>query len=282
MRKKVVFPLDIHQSLVYHGGKQTTCGCLFGCETTWRRSQRYEVPVLEIPRSDHWPGHDAGPGRFCGRQHFFAFGLCSLLRRGAGHPCGMGHGAACRTFRPPPGIGPPESQTASPAGPPLRHWQPRPFAGGFLIKRPASLRLGRKGAGFVFLPASRRNRIFGQGKTAHHLVYIYHDTDFPAFCKPFLCPRPKFVQSTKYRPQILVRVQKQCGGRPYGRPPQRDPIFRDAKVLLFWCDQQQKEYGSIPLCRHIGWVFYPSAQVVSGTCSPLISSPGMVPRGCYK
>ena len=22
---------------------------------------------------------------------------------------------------------------------------------------------------------------------------------------------------------------------------QRDPIFRDAKVLLFWCDQQQKE-----------------------------------------
>ena len=78
------------------------------------------------------------------------------------------------------------------------------------------------------------------------------------------------------------RHAKQCGGRPYGRPPQRDPIFRDAKVLLFWCDQQQKEYGSIPLCRHIGWVFYPSAQVVSGTCPPLISSPGMVPRGCYK
>ena len=38
----------------------------------------------------------------------------------------------------------------------------------------------------------------------------------------------------------------------------------------------------IPLCRHIGWVFYPSVQVVSGTRSPLISSPGMVPRGCYK
>ena len=34
---------------------------------------------------------------------------------------------------------------------------------------------------------------------------------------------------------------KQCGGQPFGRPPQRDPIFRDAKVLLFWCDQQQKE-----------------------------------------
>ena len=85
--------------------------------------------------------------------------------------------------------------------------------------------------------------------------------------RPFLSPRPH---------------TKQCGGRPYGRPPQRDPIFRDAKVLLFWCDQQQKEYGSIPLCRHIGWVFYPSVQVVSGTRSPLISSPGMVPRGCYK
>ncbi|WP_204245671.1 hypothetical protein, partial [Faecalibacterium sp. An58] len=42
-------------------------------------------------------------------------------------------------------------------------------------------------------------------------------------------------------------TQKQCGGRLCSRPPQRDPIFRDAKVLLFWCDQQQKEYGSIPL-----------------------------------
>ena len=29
---------------------------------------------------------------------------------------------------------------------------------------------------------------------------------------------------------------------PAFRPtPQRDSIFRDAKVLLFWCDQQQKE-----------------------------------------
>ena len=39
---------------------------------------------------------------------------------------------------------------------------------------------------------------------------------------------------------------------PAFRPtPQRDPIFRDAKVLLFWCDQQQKEYWlDTPLCRH--------------------------------
>ena len=38
------------------------------------------------------------------------------------------------------------------------------------------------------------------------------------------------------------RTRKTMRGPAYGRPPQRDPIFRDAKVLLFWCDQQQKEY----------------------------------------
>ena len=43
---------------------------------------------------------------------------------------------------------------------------------------------------------------------------------------------------------------------PKNQPPQRDPIFRDAKVLLFWCDQQQKEHWlDIPFCCHIGWVF---------------------------
>ena len=40
-------------------------------------------------------------------------------------------------------------------------------------------------------------------------------------------------------------------GAGFRQPPQRDPIFRDAKVLLFWCDQQQKEYWlDTPLCRH--------------------------------
>ena len=68
-------------------------------------------------------------------------------------------------------------------------------------------------------------------------------------------------------PSTYHSLVEQCGGRLCSRPPQRDPIFRDAKVLLFWCDQQQKD---------------PSAQVVSGTRPPLISSPGMVPRGCYK
>ena len=43
-------------------------------------------------------------------------------------------------------------------------------------------------------------------------------------------------------PSSYHSLVEQCEGRPSGRPPQRDPIFRDAKVLLFWCDQQQKEY----------------------------------------
>ena len=37
------------------------------------------------------------------------------------------------------------------------------------------------------------------------------------------------------------RATNNAGASLYSRPPQRDPIFRDAKVLLFWCDQQQKE-----------------------------------------
>ncbi|WP_206393111.1 hypothetical protein, partial [Faecalibacterium sp. An121] len=54
-------------------------------------------------------------------------------------------------------------------------------------------------------------------------------------CRAF--QRKKTGRTQKARPK-----QKQCGGRLCSRPPQRDPIFRDAKVLLFWCDQQQKEY----------------------------------------
>ena len=38
--------------------------------------------------------------------------------------------------------------------------------------------------------------------------------------------------------------QNNAGASLYSRPPQRDPIFRDAKVLLFWCDQQQKTGAS--------------------------------------
>ena len=118
-----------------------------------------------------------------------------------------------------------------------------------------------------------------------------------AFCKPAATGAAKAgnrnhqgerISAARLRAEMgspeacRFRHAKQCGGRLCSRPPQRDPIFRDAKVLLFWCDQQQKEYWFYSLCRHIGWVFYPSVQVVSGTCAPLISSPGMVPRGCYK
>ena len=61
-----------------------------------------------------------------------------------------------------------------------------------------------------------------------------------------------------------------------------DELEKHSQLVETNCDQQQKEYGSIPLCRHIGWVFYPSAGAVSMAPAPLISSPGMVPRGCYK
>ena len=75
---------------------------------------------------------------------------------------------------------------------------------------------------------------------------------------------------------------KQCGGRLCSRPPQRDPIFRDAKVLLFWCDQQQKEYwfySSLPphrmgvLPERAGGLWHPLA--------PYIISRYGAP-GCYK
>ena len=90
--------------------------------------------------------------------------------------------------------------------------------------------------------------------------------------------RPKQKQGTATRG---VRY-KQCGGQPYSRPPQRDPIFRDAKVLLFWCDQQQKEYWlDTPFCCHIGWVFTRARKRSHGSQAPYISR-GMVPRGCYK
>ena len=70
-------------------------------------------------------------------------------------------------------------------------------------------------------------------------------------------------------------------GAGFRQPPQRDPIFRDAKVLLFWCDQQQKEYWlDTPFCRHIGWVY---TRALSGLLLkvPYIT-PAMVPPGRYK
>ena len=64
-----------------------------------------------------------------------------------------------------------------------------------------------------------------------------------------------------------------AGASLYSRPPQRDPIFRDAKVLLFWCDQQQKEHWlDIPFCCHIGWVFTRACKRSLGICRPLTSN----------
>ena len=72
-------------------------------------------------------------------------------------------------------------------------------------------------------------------------------------------------------------------GAGFAADPRRGTLsFVTQKFFCFGAINNRRNIGSIPLCRHIGWVFYPSAQVVSGTCSPLISSPGMVPRGCYK
>ena len=88
--------------------------------------------------------------------------------------------------------------------------------------------------------------------------------------------RPKQKQGTATRGFRY----KQCGGQPYSRPPQRDPIFRDAKVLLFWCDQQQKEHWlGIPFCCHIGWVFTrTSGRSLSAHC-PLYRPPAWCSGG---
>ena len=70
-------------------------------------------------------------------------------------------------------------------------------------------------------------------------------------------------------------------GAGFAAGPRRGTLsFVTQKFFCFGAINNRRNIGSIPLCRHIGWVFYPSVQVVSGTCSPLISSPGMVPRGC--
>ena len=67
--------------------------------------------------------------------------------------------------------------------------------------------------------------------------------------------------------------QNNAGASLYSRPPQRDPIFRDAKVLLFWCDQQQKEHWlDIPFCCHIGWVCTRACKWSLVICRPLTSN----------
>ena len=87
--------------------------------------------------------------------------------------------------------------------------------------------------------------------------------------------RPKQKQGTATVPPQGRRGQQQTMRRPVpkNQPPQRDPIFRDAKVLLFWCDQQQKEHWlDIPFCCHIGWVFTRACKRSLGICRPLTSN----------
>ena len=72
-----------------------------------------------------------------------------------------------------------------------------------------------------------------------------------------------------------------AGASLYSRPPQRDPIFRDAKVLLFWCDQQQKEL----LVRYFPFVVtvkgMPNRQASLGLTGSYIKY-SMVLCICYK
>ncbi len=82
--------------------------------------------------------------------------------------------------------------------------------------------------------------------------------------------------------RVVFDTPNNAGAGRMADPRRGTLSFVTQKFFCFGAINNRRNIGSIPLCRHIGWVFYPSAQVVSGTCPPLISSPGMVPRGCYK
>ena len=82
--------------------------------------------------------------------------------------------------------------------------------------------------------------------------------------------------------RIFSKRQNNAGAGRMADPRRGTLSFVTQKFFCFGAINNRRNIGSIPLCRHIGWVFYPSVQVVSGTRPPLISSPGMVPRGCYK
>ena len=45
-------------------------------------------------------------------------------------------------------------------------------------------------------------------------------------------------------------------GAGFRQPPQRDPIFRDAKFFCFGAiNNRRNDWLGIPFCCHIGWVF---------------------------
>src|SRR5699024_6423609 len=88
----------------------------------------------------------------------------------------------------------------------------------------------------------------------HSKTMKVHNKRFTGFS--ITCYRVIYtIEDALSRGKNVKKGQNNAG--PAFRPaPQRDPIFRDAKVLLFWCDQQQKEHWlDIPFCCHIGWVF---------------------------
>src|SRR5699024_5986724 len=67
----------------------------------------------------------------------------------------------------------------------------------------------------------------------------------PTFYHTFACKErgslfSRFFGALGLASLALLSVANNAGAG-FRQPPQRDPIFRDAKVLLFWCDQQQKE-----------------------------------------
>ena len=69
---------------------------------------------------------------------------------------------------------------------------------------------------------------------------------------------------------------KQCEGQPYSRPPQRDPIFRDAKFFCFGAINNRRNYwwGISFLSSHEkGGAFEPTGFYA---CQSLISIPVMV------
>src|SRR5699024_3764895 len=87
-------------------------------------------------------------------------------------------------------------------------------------------------------------------------------------------PRTRGSQNVTFRFGLpRLRGSWTGGPVPKNQPPQRDPIFRDAKVLLFWCDQQQKEHWlGIPFCCHIGRVCTRACKRSLIICRPLTSN----------
>ena len=72
------------------------------------------------------------------------------------------------------------------------------------------------------------------------------------------------------------------GLAPKNQPPQRDPIFRDAKFFCFGAiNNRRNDWLGIPFCCHIGWVFTRVHRRSQGLQTPYIKH-SMVLCVCYK